>query len=260
MSNLFLNSNEFSTPSFETQIIKNINFNSIDLETLDKHKYLGKRAEFFMKAYLDQYYHPIYHSLQIHNNKLTLGELDFLFYDQQENKWIHLELICKFYVFTGNEDQSSLESWIGPNLKDRLDYKVEKLKTYQLQICSNPKTKVLLKNLNIDLEEIETKLCYKAKLYIPQEHKKSIYNQINPNCIEGKFFNFEEFKKFKFSEMLYYIPPKHEWLCQPKTNKHWYDFEKAIRILKPSILEKRSQLVWRKTKTGEFLEDFVVWW
>jgi len=105
-----------------------------------------------MKTYLEQNknYHPIYHSLQIQNEKMTLGELDFLFFDYRENKWIHLELICKFYVFTGNDNFNQFEHWVGPNLKDRLDFKVEKLNRHQLQICQRPEARELFNKLNID--------------------------------------------------------------------------------------------------------------
>lgn len=262
MPNLFSNSQVFSIPSFETNDFKTIEFDDIDFKALNKHKYLGKRAEYFMKAYLEQNknYNPIYHSLQIQDDKTTLGELDFLFYDHQENKWIHLELICKFYVFTGKENFNNLDNWIGPNLKDRLDYKIEKLKTHQLQICKKPQTQQLLKKLNIDIASVETKICYKAKLYLPFEFKNFNLNHLNSACVKGKYYNNEVFKKFKFSEMLFYVPQKHEWLCQPETNTQWYDFKKAQNILKPSIKEKRSQMIWRKTKTDEFFEDVVVWW
>ncbi|RRO14387.1 DUF1853 family protein [Flavobacteriaceae bacterium 14752] len=262
MPNLFLNSKVFSTSSFETQDILDIDFNSIDFEQLKKHKYLGKRAEYFIKTYLDQNknYSPIYHSLQIQDNKTTLGELDFLFFDHQKNKWIHLELICKFYVFIGDEKKTDLEAWIGPNLKDRLDYKVEKLKTHQLQICQRPEAQKLLNKLNIDWTRVETQICYKAKLFLPPDIETFQFNQLNSNCLKGRYYNFEDFKNFKFSDQLYYVPQKHEWICEPKTNSQWYDFDKAQRLLKLKLQDKRAQMIWRKTKTGEFFEDFVVWW
>ncbi len=262
MQNLFLNSDVFSSAPFETQDIDNIDYDSIDFKAIEKHKYLGKRAEYFIKAYLDQNknYSPIYHSLQIQDDKTTLGELDFLFFDNQENKWIHLELICKFYVFIGDEKNTDLEAWIGPNLKDRLDYKVEKLKTHQLQICQRQEAQKLFRKLNIDWTTVETQICYKAKLFLPPDIETFQFNQFNSKCIKGKYYNFEDFKNFKYSDQLYYVPQKHDWICQPKTNAQWYDFEKAQRLLKPKLQDKRAQMVWRKCKSGQYYEDFVVWW
>lgn len=262
MPNLFLDSKIFSCPSFETLELRNLDFKKIDFKTLDRHKYLGKRAEFFMKAYLDQneIYHPIYHSLQIQDDINTIGELDFLFFDHRKHKWIHLELICKFYVFTGDEAQIDLDAWIGPNLKDRLDYKVEKLKTHQLQICQRPEAQKLLNKLNIDWTTVETQICYKAKIFLPPDIETFRFNQLNSKCITGSYYNYEDLKTFKHSEILFYVPEKHDWLCQPKTNAQWYDFDKAQRQLKPKLQDKRAQMIWRKTKTGEFFEDFVVWW
>lgn len=262
MPNLLLNTNALAVESLDTLDHKTIDVNNVDLNALHKQKYLGKRAEYFMKVYLEQHKNvkDVYHSLQVQGENNTLGELDFLFFDVEQNEWIHLELICKFYVFTGNENQNDIASWIGPNLKDRLDYKIHKLRSHQLKILERPETQKVLNEKNVDLKNIKTKICYKAKLYLPFDSSTFIPNQLNSDCLKGNCYNYEIFKDFQFSEMLFYVPHKHEWLCQPKTNNQWYDFDKAKNILKQSIDEKRSKMVWRKTKTGNYYEDFVVWW
>lgn len=262
MQNLFLNTACFLEESFETNNINNLGLNTNDINALQKQKYLGKRAEYFMKAYLDQNinYEPLYHSLQIQDDSKTIGELDFLFYDKIKNNWCHLELICKFYVFTGNENQNNIDCWIGPNLKDRLDYKIQKLKNHQLKICQKQEAEKLFKELDVDQDKIKTKICYKAKLFLPIDFKNFVPNHINSKCIRGQYYNFDVFKNLKFSNELFYIPHKHDWICKPETNTQWYSFEKAEQILKPSIQEKRSKMLWRKTKRDEYFEDFVVWW
>lgn len=260
--NLFSKTKVFSVESFETSNYASCHVSHLDFKQLQKHKYLGKRAEFFMKSYLEQInnFHSVHHSLQVRDDKITLGELDFLFFDCNREKWIHLELICKFYVYRGNQNHTDIESWIGPNLKDRLDYKVHKLKTHQLKICKSQQAKRLIESLNIDAEQIETNICYKAKLYLPLEDDGLQLTHTNADCIQGKFYNFETFKAFKHSEMLFYIPQKREWVGQPEAHYRWYDFNKAEQLLKPKIHQKRSQMLWRKTKTGDYFEDFVVWW
>lgn len=262
MPNLFLNTEIFSIPSFVTDDIENLNFDSIDFKGLDKHKYLGKRAEYFMKAYLEQSdnFQPVYHSLQIQEEKTTLGELDFLFFDQSKQEWIHLELICKFYVFTGEDAVAQIQNWIGPNLKDRLDKKIHKLKAHQLQICQKPQAQQLFKELDIDVTQIKTKICYKAKLYLPLQHSEFNFQDVNKDCIKGQYYNFETFKRFQHSTHLFYVPQKSEWICSPKNHEHWYDFKKAKQILKPSIKDKRSCMLWRKNQNGNYFEDFIVWW
>ena len=162
MPDLFLGTQIFEIPSFETLNLEFLDYSLLDFNQLEKHKYLGKRAEYFMLAYLNQVnqYQPVYHSLQIQTDKsTTLGELDFLFFDKLNQEWTHLELVCKFYVFTGENETESIEQWIGPNLKDRLDYKIHKLKTHQLQICKQVETQQLLKSLNVDETQIKSQIC-----------------------------------------------------------------------------------------------------
>ena len=262
MPNLFLGSQIFDIPSFETPILKPLDYTILDLRQLEKHKYLGKRAEYFMLAYLSQVnqYKPVFHSLQVHSDKSTLGELDFLFYDNTKKEWIHLELVCKFYVFTGENDTDNLEDWIGPNLKDRLDKKIDKLKTHQLQICQRLETQRLLKSLGIDASQVKSQICYKAKLFLPENLLNFKPSLVNPNCIKGKYYNFENFKALQYSTDLFYVPEKREWLCLPENNQKWYTFDKAEHILKSSLKDKRSQMLWRKTKDEEFFEEFVTWW
>jgi hypothetical protein len=50
------------------------------------------------------------------------------------------------------------------------------------------------------------------------------------------------------------------WTCLPETNAHWYDHEKATNQIKIKLKEKRAQLIWEKTESGQYLEYFVVWW
>lgn len=262
MPNLFLNADVFSYPSFETKGIQNLNLESIDFIGLERQKYLGKRAEFFMRAYLEKHpnFDPVYHSLQVQDEKITLGELDFLFFDKAEKEWIHLELVCKFYIFTGENKLNGLEHWIGPNLKDRLDKKIQKLKTHQLQICKRFETQKLLKSLEIDPLKVKSKICYKAKLFLPQNALDFNFSAVNSNCIKGEYYHFENFKALKYNTDLFYIPEKPEWLCLPENHKNWYGYDKACQILKSSFKDKRSQMLWRKTKNDEYFEDFVVWW
>ena len=263
MPNLFSGSQIFDIPSFETPILKPLDDSILDLQQLKKHKYLGKRAEYFMLAYLNQFnhYQPVYHSLQIQTDKsTTLGELDFLFFDETRKEWIHLELVCKFYVFTDESETDNLEDWIGPNLKDRLGFKIQKLKTHQLQICKQDEAQQLLKTLNIDAIKVKSQICYKAKLFLPENLLGFKPSLVNPNCIKGKYYHFEKFKAFKYSSDLFYIPEKVDWLCLPANNQKWYAFDKAEHILKSKLKEKRSQMLWRKTRDDEFFEEFVTWW
>ena len=82
---------------------------------------LGKRVEEFLSF---QFKHSndidiISENLQIKNEKITIGELDFLL--KNKSKHIHLEVVYKFYLYDSNiNSNNSLDYWIGPNRKDTL--------------------------------------------------------------------------------------------------------------------------------------------
>jgi hypothetical protein len=254
---LFNSSHPLNVENFETD--EQVDFSNVnDIKTeIDRHKYLGKRAELYLLQYLKsaERYSEITHSLQIQDNTTTIGEVDVICYDKIQQKWIHIELVTKLYVFTGENNYDDFTQWIGPNLKDRLDYKVKKLKSHQLPLGKHHEVLKL-----IDTTEIKSYCCYKAKLFLksPDEEMKS--DVLNKSCACGTYLNFEEFKKLKHTKDLFYVPEKMDWLCDPEAHPQWYNFDKAELLLNPSIKEKRARLVWRKTSKGEYFEDFVVWW
>jgi hypothetical protein len=247
---------------FTTKKQKTITFTKEEIAELEKQQYLGKRAEIFMLAYLmrQDKYSNIHHSIQIQDEKTTLGEIDFLFFDESLKKWIHLELVTKFYVYNSDEEVENYTHWIGPNLKDKLEYKLDKLKQQQLHILERPEARKKLSDLGINADDVETQLCYKAKLFIPMAFEDFFEKTTSSKCLYGFYFSLEDFKKLKFLDYLYYVPQKLDWVCSPRLNTHWYTYDKALAIIKDSLKEKRSCMLWRKTPEGHFLQDFVVWW
>lgn len=225
-------------------------------DEFSKHKYLGKRAEFFLLQYLksSERFSKIFHSIQIQEGTTTIGEVDVVCFDKSRQKWLHIELVYKLYVFVGDKDYDDFTQWIGPNLKDRLDYKINKLKTHQLPMGRH--TDILDK---IGTENIESYCCFKAKLFL--NSKKQFKSQyLNADCISGHYLNFEDFKALRHENALFYVPEKVDWVCEAKQHTSWYNFDKAKTLLQPSIKDKRARLVWQKTPSGKILEYFVVWW
>ena len=61
----------------------------------------------------------------------TLGELDFLWLDAQQQRIEHWELAVKFYIRCGD----SLGDYVGPNRKDTLQRKWQRFTTHQLPLA-----------------------------------------------------------------------------------------------------------------------------
>jgi hypothetical protein len=254
---LFKTSKSLNAEIFESNLsVDNSSIKDI-INELSRQKYLGKRAELFLLQYLmsSERYSEISHSLQIQDNNTTIGEIDMICYDNLFQKWIHIELVYKLYVFIGQDNFDDFTQWIGPNLKDRLSYKMDKLMSRQLPLGQHQK---ILEKIGAD--QIETYCCFKAKLFLKSDEDNFISNHLNDKCLSGHYLNIEEFKVLKYDKSVFYVPEKMNWICEAKSHSVWYDYDKAISVLKPSISEKRAKLVWQKNISGEVFEYVVVWW
>ncbi len=91
---------------------------------------LGDYYEHLVNTVLENYLQPtdIKRNIQVIEDKKTLGEFDFLYRDQN-GVCTHLECAIKFYLCTG--DGQTLDSFEGPNRRDRLDLKWLKMRDKQ---------------------------------------------------------------------------------------------------------------------------------
>jgi hypothetical protein len=113
-------------------------------------------------------------SLQIQNEKLTLGELDALYYDQGTPT--HLEIAYKFYLFdTLTTYGNPLAYWIGPNRKDNLSLKLTKLRNRQFPLLHNPITQPYLDHHGLEAGDIQQRVCFKGQLFLPYSRPKPRY-------------------------------------------------------------------------------------
>lgn len=94
---------------------------------------LGKYAEELITLFIEFHadYKLLARNIQLIANKKTLGEIDFLFHDLNNNQHIHLEFALKFYLKTKFNGEMV---FLGPNVKDRLTKKKEKLVHSQTQL------------------------------------------------------------------------------------------------------------------------------
>ncbi|MCG9971711.1 DUF1853 family protein [Christiangramia crocea] len=233
-----------------------------DLERIDhpRNSVLGKRMESFFEIAINhsERYRLIDSNIQIIENKQTLGEIDFLVYDEQYEKPLHVELVYKLYIYDENL-APEINRWIGPNRKDSFSEKLDKLKNRQFPILFKPETLKYLKNLGLQQEEIEQQICFKAKLFTPAGFQDPRTAEINTECYSGKWFNFTEFSRFKGQDNLFFSPPKRSWSASPESNKEWFTHSEMIKTIETLFEKQKSPLIWMKTKTA-YQSFFVVWW
>jgi len=191
-------------------------------------KRLGKLAEELFSIWLKNSadYKAVFENLQIIKEKQTLGELDVLLLDRLHKKYIHLELITKFYLYNPAFEANDIKAWIGPNRNDSLYDKTTKLKEKQLPLLYHQFTQKLLLNYIPEKKNIEQQVCFKANLFVPIGFKEKL-TVFNSNCIVGNYLTFIQFKEVHNHLNLYFCPTKQDWLRDPATQKEWMTFDET---------------------------------
>jgi hypothetical protein len=195
-------------------------------------------------------------NIQIQQGTRTLGELDCILL--QNSHPIHLEIVYKFYVYDPSLNHHELACWIGPNRKDSLIEKLEKLTQKQLPLLYSKECQNALKSLSIDTENMKQQVYFKAQLFIPLHTHKLTVDHINPDCIVGFYIHKKELPQFKDAK--FYIPSKKDWLCIPHEKVDWLSFDVFLEKSAPYLERHFSPMCWLKTKNGILQKFFLVWW
>jgi uncharacterized protein len=195
-------------------------------------------------------------NIQLINNKITIGEIDCLI--KYLSRYIHVEIIYKFYLYDPKIKSSEIDKWIGPNRNDTLAKKIDKLKTKQLPILKHQKAKEFLNKHGLGSNVFDQKVYFKAQLFVPFNMLNKKMDLINSQCIKGYYLKFNEIKKLNAN--LFYIPSKLDWLIEPNNNVNWE--EKPVFLVKISKYMKaeKSPLCWSKDNKGNLCKIFVVFW
>ena len=244
--------------------IEELDLEDFDISNIkiDKQLPLGKRVEFFFESMIEnsKNYDMKLKNIQVIHNKNTIGEMDFIIYDKKRDKNIHIELQYKFYIYD-DSFENELNRYVGPNRSDTLVLKLEKLKNRQFPLLFKEETKAYLGN--IDLKNIEQKILFKGNVFLPRHLKNKELTLINNACIKGYYISFKEFIEDKsFKNMSLFLPHRYDWICNPKSNETWKNYDEVKEEIEYFINKNASPLVWCKyLKDDEILvESFFVTW
>ncbi|MFT6916148.1 MAG: hypothetical protein ACJAWL_002472 [Motiliproteus sp.] len=110
----------------------------LDAITRQRSHRLGIYVETLIEFTLAQHLRPERHlyALAVRQQRITLGEYDFLFRRRGEAALRHLEICIKFYL--GIPRQQGGTFWIGLNRNDQLIKKRDKMQQRQLQLSQHP--------------------------------------------------------------------------------------------------------------------------
>ena len=224
------------------------------------------QAEALFEAYLklSRNYKLLAANLQIHttssssnpNKTKTLGELDYIVRNLNSGEVVHIELACKFYLYDENINGLDAEKWIGPNRKDSLFEKLEKLRQKQFPLLKRPETLQKLEALGIPKPSSQ-QLCFKGFLFIPKKMNRVSFAKNIQECIVGHYKKPTDLEEDETA--LYAVPSKKEWLLPINAIDNWHSFSKVQQLIAEQLRKHQSPLVYKKTlqKVERF---FVVWW
>lgn len=97
----------------------------------------------------------------------TLGELDFIVRNARNGRLEHHEVAVKFYLGLAQPEGSGNDTlWYGPNARDRLDLKTDRMVFHQCTMSQRPETRSLLAEHNLD-EPLTPALVMPGNLFTP---------------------------------------------------------------------------------------------
>ncbi|MDN3493589.1 DUF1853 family protein [Winogradskyella bathintestinalis] len=220
---------------------------------------LGKLVEEFVFFQLkhDNAVQWILENLQIQKGQRTIGELDAVY--ASNGTLYHLEIVYKFYLYdTLHEYSDPLAYWIGPNRKDTLLYKLDKLRAKQFPLLYRKETSEHLSQLNVDIKNAKQRVCFKAQLFLPYSNDNFNIEPLNQECISGFYLSFNEISTLV--DLEFHIPTKLDWLINPHNNVTWLPYTEAIVIIEEHIKSQRSPLLWLKYNNTKLKKCFITWW
>ena len=231
---------------------KSVSFNLQINEKLRLGKYIERFVSYQLKQ--EKSIQIISENIQIQQEKITLGELDCIIL--KDKKPIHLEIIYKFYLFDPTVGNTEIEHFIGPNRKDSLVDKLNKLKEKQLPILYSKACESYLKSINLKSKDIEQQVYFKAQLFTPYKSNINLKN-INNDCIVGFYINIKQLEVHESCK--FYIPIKKDWLVIPHQNVDWLNFHQFKENVEEYLNRSFSPLCWMKNENGEIEKFFLIW-
>ncbi len=252
---LLLNNIHFEIFAAKTNYAKS---NTPDILPVENQVF-GKQMEHYFGQYLEVHpnYNIIAKNVAIRENKITLGELDFLVEDLTSKKHLHIEMACKFYVYKPSAKNDTLEGWIGPNGKDSLARKLNHLREKQFPLLHHPACEVVLKKYGLKANKISQQLYMPGLLFLPFGFNYP-FNTLNPNALAGYWLSNDQFDQTDFKGASFYLPPKKEWLHTPHAATSWISEKEAKILVKFHLQNHKAPMCWLQQKNGSLERFFVI--
>jgi len=249
---------QFGIQQFE---FPNIDLHSFLPKPIPQNIRLGHQMEYVFKQLVaySEIYEVVLHNLPIRQDKITLGEIDFILRDKTNDQLIHVELTYKFYIINP-EISKPIQQLVGPNRRDMFVAKVEKIKNNQFPLLHSKEGVKSLVSNNINHSSIKHQCCFKAQLFLPYRRASVDLHPLNNKCVVGYWLRHDTFNTPEFSKYQYYIPRKSEWVIEPHHQFPYKSHSEIMPDINLRLLKESAPLVWLKKSNTTFEKFFLVWW
>ena len=131
----------------------------------------------------------------VRRDGITLGELDFIVRNPVDQAVEHHEIAVKFYLgYPGADSAKTL--WYGPNARDRLDLKSDRLRSHQSRLTEKPEARALLRSLDIPAPD-RARIFMPGYLFYPSEHQIPSAENVPPNHLRGEWVYIDDLDAFR---------------------------------------------------------------
>ncbi len=174
--------------------------------------YFESLVEFWLRhAFADQL---LVSHLPVKNEQRTLGEFDYLLSDSSKQIIYHWEVAVKFYLHYQQPDGRVL--WYGPNPRDRLDIKLQRLLHHQLALSSLPEAAGALRYAGL-AGSVLPRLLLKGYLFYPSTQdwrNPSFLPELSPQHLRGWWTYLDPFEiPNAHKERCWLYLPRLQWLA-----------------------------------------------
>lgn len=130
-------------------------------------------------------------NIQVCEGNVTVGELDMLLEDTR-GVCVHLECAVKYYL-AHRPEIGNWRNWIGPNGRDRLDIKLQRLLNHQLVLTKHPAAHPLLASRGLDAKNISCKYFLRGMFFPHPDSSHCLPAQAHPAVLTGRWLHQEPF-------------------------------------------------------------------
>ena len=222
---------------------------------------LGHQVEYIFYQLIEhsQKFNIILFNQQIKASTRTIGEIDFILENKTNQELIHVELTYKFYLINP-KFSDPVHQLIGPNQKDSFYAKLQKIKNKQFKLLQTKEAIKLLKESAIYANEITSKVCFKAQLFVPYTQKELIIFPFNKRSIQGFWLRIAILNSIEFKTNKFYLPTKQEWILTPYEKFPWKSLTDILKEIAQHHGNQNTPMVWMRKSEFDYEKFFVVWW